>query len=90
MEYVYLGNTGLRVSRVCLGMMSFGAIADRPWALGEAGRRRSSGAPSRAAYFFDTADMYYGGASEELTGRLWSAVPVPRRVGGRDQGVHAR
>ena len=36
MEYVNLGNTGLRVSRVCLGMMSFGAHEERPWALGEA------------------------------------------------------
>jgi aryl-alcohol dehydrogenase-like predicted oxidoreductase len=36
MEYVNLGNTGLRVSRVCLGMMSYGKHESRPWALDEA------------------------------------------------------
>ena len=50
MEYVNLGNTGLRVSRVCLGMMSFGAHDERPWALDEAdGRADRPRARSRAA-----------------------------------------
>ena len=71
MEYVNLGNTGLRVSRVCLGMMSFGPHESRPWALDEAAaepivRRAVEG----GIVFFDTADVYNGGASEEITGRL--------------------
>jgi aryl-alcohol dehydrogenase-like predicted oxidoreductase len=48
MEYVNLGRTGLRVSRICLGMMSFGPSEERPWALDEqhaAYRRRTSRSP---------------------------------------------
>jgi len=71
MNYVNLGGTGLRVSRVCLGMMSFGKHAEREWALDEAGaepivRRAVEGGIT----FFDTADVYNGGESEVLTGRL--------------------
>src|SRR5438876_10316748 len=71
MEYVNLGGTGLRVSRVCLGMMSYGASEGRPWALDEAAaepivRRAVEGGIT----FFDTADVYNGGASEVVTGRL--------------------
>ncbi len=71
MEYVNLGNTGLRVSRVCLGMMSFGAHPDRAWALPEAEaepiiRRAVEGGIT----FFDTADVYNGGESEIVTGRV--------------------
>jgi aryl-alcohol dehydrogenase-like predicted oxidoreductase len=71
MEYVNLGNTGLRVSRVCLGMMSFGAHAERAWALPEAEaepiiRRAVEGGIT----FFDTADVYNGGESEIVTGRV--------------------
>ena len=71
MRYVNLGNTGLRVSRVCLGMMSFGRHESRPWALDEAAaepivRRAVEGGVS----FFDTADVYNGGQSEIVTGRL--------------------
>ncbi len=71
MRYVNLGNTGLRVSRVCLGMMSFGAHPERPWALPEADaepiiRRAVEGGIT----FFDTADVYNGGASEVITGRI--------------------
>ena len=66
-----LGNTGLRVSRVCLGMMSFGQHAERPWALGEADAepivRRAA---ENGITFFDTADVYNGGESEVLTGKL--------------------
>ena len=71
MQYVNLGATGLRVSRICLGMMSFGNDSDRPWVLDE-----DAAAPIvRAAVegginFFDTADTYSAGASEEITGRL--------------------
>jgi aryl-alcohol dehydrogenase-like predicted oxidoreductase len=71
MEYVNLGATGLRVSRVCLGMMSYGQSESRPWALGESDaepivRRAVEGGIT----FFDTADVYNGGESEVVTGRL--------------------
>jgi 1-deoxyxylulose-5-phosphate synthase len=71
MEYVNLGRTGLRVSRVCLGMMSFGKHESREWALDEAAaepivRRAVEG----GIIFFDTADVYNGGQSEVVTGRL--------------------
>jgi 1-deoxyxylulose-5-phosphate synthase len=70
-DYVNLGNTGLRVSRVCLGMMSFGATGERAWALDESGaepivRRAVEGGIT----FFDTADVYNGGESEVITGRV--------------------
>ena len=71
MEHVNLGKTGLRVSRLCLGMMSFGPHASRPWALGEDEaepivRRAVEGGIT----FFDTADVYNGGQSEVITGRV--------------------
>jgi aryl-alcohol dehydrogenase-like predicted oxidoreductase len=71
MEYVNLGQTGLRVSRVCLGMMSYGKHDERAWALDEAAaapivRRAVEGGIT----FFDTADVYNGGQSEVVTGRL--------------------
>ncbi|HEY3727096.1 MAG TPA: aldo/keto reductase [Solirubrobacteraceae bacterium] len=71
MDYVNLGATGLRVSRVCLGMMSYGKHESREWTLDEAGaepilRRAVDGGIN----FYDTADVYNGGQSEILTGRL--------------------
>ena len=71
MEYVNLGSTGLRVSRVCLGMMSFGEHESRRWALPEEEaepivRRAVEGGIT----FFDTADVYNGGQSEVVTGRV--------------------
>ncbi len=71
MEYVNLGSTGLRVSRVCLGMMSFGEHESRRWAISEAEaepiiRRAVEGGIT----FFDTADVYNGGQSEVVTGRV--------------------
>jgi 1-deoxyxylulose-5-phosphate synthase len=71
MDQVRLGATGLHVSRVCLGMMSYGNDSDRPWVLDEAAaepivRRAVEGGIT----FFDTADVYSGGASEVATGRL--------------------
>jgi 1-deoxyxylulose-5-phosphate synthase len=71
MDQVRLGGTGLHVSRVCLGMMSYGNDSDRPWVLDEAAaepiiRRAVEGGIT----FFDTADVYSGGASEVATGRL--------------------
>ncbi len=71
MDYVNLGRTGLRVSRVCLGMMSYGPHDSRPWALDENDaepivRRAVEGGIT----FFDTADVYNGGQSEVITGRV--------------------
>src|SRR6266576_2189679 len=71
MRYANLGRTGLRVSRVCLGMMSFGNDSERPWVLDEtAAEPIVKAAVDGGVTFFDTADTYSGGASEVATGRL--------------------
>ena len=71
MQYVNLGGTGLRVSRVCLGMMSFGKHESREWALNEAAAEPIVRlAIEGGVIFFDTADVYNGGQSEIVTGRL--------------------
>ncbi len=71
MDYVNLGSTGLRVSRVCLGMMSYGNDSDRPWVLDEdAAEPIVRAAVEGGITFFDTADTYSKGASEVATGRL--------------------
>jgi aryl-alcohol dehydrogenase (NADP+) len=70
MEYVRLGTTGLKVSRICLGMMSYGSPEWHPWTLDEAAARPFvKRALERGINFFDTADMYSRGVSEEVTGR---------------------
>jgi aryl-alcohol dehydrogenase-like predicted oxidoreductase len=70
-EYVNLGATGLRVSRVCLGMMSFGPHESRPWALPEdEAEPIVRAAVDGGINFFDTADVYNGGASEVITGNV--------------------
>ena len=75
MEYVNLGSTGLRVSRLCLGMMSYGRHESREWALEERDAvpivRR---AVEAGITFFDTADVYNGGQSEVVTGRVLSKL----------------
>ncbi|MBO9599683.1 MAG: aldo/keto reductase [Cohnella sp.] len=72
MEYVKLGNTGLDVSRICLGCMSFG-IAERwthPWVLNEENSRPIlKRALDLGINFFDTANVYSIGSSEEIVGR---------------------
>jgi aryl-alcohol dehydrogenase-like predicted oxidoreductase len=72
MEHVRLGNTGLHVSRLCLGMMSFyDGTASRPWMLDETTAEPIIRcAVEGGITFFDTADMYSQGASEIVTGRL--------------------
>jgi 1-deoxyxylulose-5-phosphate synthase len=75
MDYLNLGRTGLRVSRVCLGMMSYGKHESRAWTLDEEGaepivRRAAEGGIT----FYDTADVYNGGQSEVVTGRLLRKV----------------
>ncbi len=73
MHYVNLGKSGLRVSRVCLGMMGFGKSEDRPWAISEdEAEPIVRAAVEGGITFFDTADAYNGGASEVATGKLVS------------------
>ncbi len=71
MQYTTLGDTGLEVSRLCLGMMSYGDPDWRPWTLGEEEARPFVRRALEAGInFFDTADMYSKGVSEEVTGKL--------------------
>ena len=70
MEYVNLGKSGLKVSRLGLGCMSFGTSQWRPWVLDEpAGREIIKRAVESGINFFDTADMYSAGVSEAVLGR---------------------
>ncbi len=70
MEYINLGKTGLQVSRICLGMMTYGTPKWRPWILDDAaGRPIVKRAVELGVNFFDTADMYSGGVSEAVTGK---------------------
>jgi 1-deoxyxylulose-5-phosphate synthase len=74
-DYVRLGTSGLKVSRLGLGLMSYGDPARQSWAIGadeaEPIVRRAAEA---GITLFDTADMYSGGASEEITGRLLARI----------------
>jgi len=71
MDYVNLGRTGLRVSRLCLGMMSYGKHESREWAIDEtAAEPIVTRAVEGGINFFDTADVYNGGQSEVVTGSL--------------------
>ena len=70
MKYAFLGRTGVTVSRLCLGCMSYGNPTWRSWVLDEAASRPFFRRAVEAGInFFDTADMYSLGASEEVTGR---------------------
>ena len=70
MEYIRLGNTGLGVSRICLGCMSYGDKRWREWVIsGEEAREHFAAALEAGVNFFDTADVYSTGVSEEITGR---------------------
>ena len=72
MDYIRLGNTGLKVSRICLGCMSFGnsKTGTLAWALGEEQARPIiQKALEGGLNFFDTANVYSAGTSEEITGR---------------------
>jgi aryl-alcohol dehydrogenase-like predicted oxidoreductase len=83
-DYVNLGKAGLKVSRICLGCMSYGTPAWRPWVLDErASRPFFERAVEHGINFFDTADMYSKGVSEEVTGRAL------RDLGKREQVVIA-
>ncbi len=70
MDYVNLGKSGLKVSRICLGTMTYGTPQWRPWVIPEAeGRPIIQRALELGINFFDTADMYSNGLSEEILGR---------------------
>jgi aryl-alcohol dehydrogenase-like predicted oxidoreductase len=70
MQYINLGKTGLKVSRLCLGMMTYGTPKWRDWVLDEEQSRPFiRKAVESGVNFFDTADVYSLGVSEEVTGR---------------------
>ena len=78
MQYTRLGRSGLEVSRLCLGMMSFGdSSKGRQWTLGiEAARPIVRAAWEAGVNFYDTANVYAAGTSEEITGTvLWELAP---------------
>jgi len=79
MQYINLGKTGMKVSRLCLGMMSYGAKSWREWVLEEEQAkpfvRRALDA---GINFFDTADVYSLGESEKITGKLLKFFGVRR------------
>ena len=75
MKYTRLGHTGLKVSRLCLGMMSYGSPQWRDWVLDEeASRPFVRRAVELGFNFFDTANIYSVGVSEEVTGKLLKEV----------------
>src|ERR687886_1487891 len=70
MKYIRLGNTGLKVSRLCLGMMTYGSPQWRDWVLPEEESRPFIKRALEAGInFFDTADVYSLGESEAVLGR---------------------
>jgi aryl-alcohol dehydrogenase-like predicted oxidoreductase len=84
MKYTNLGATGLRVSRICVGMMGFANGSDRPWVIDEdAAEPIVRAAVEAGVTFFDTADAYSNGGSEVATGRL-----VPKYLS-RDEAIIA-
>lgn len=79
MQYVNLGSTGVKVSRLALGMMTYGTSKWRAWILDEPAAQPIVGrAIELGINFFDTADMYSRGESEALTGRLLREFGVAR------------
>ncbi|HEY1560255.1 MAG TPA: aldo/keto reductase [Caulobacteraceae bacterium] len=70
MDYVRLGHTGLKVSRLCLGCMTYGSSKWRPWVLDQQEALPFFKAAIEAGInFFDTADVYSQGESEKVTGK---------------------
>lgn len=79
MEYVNLGKTGMKVSRLCLGMMSYGSKKWRDWVLEEEQAKPFiKRALDAGINFFDTADVYSTGESERITGKLLKEFGVTR------------
>jgi len=81
MDYLRLGSTGLKVSRLCLGAMTYGTPEWRPWVLDEATSRPFiARALEHGINFFDTADMYSRGVSEQVLGRALKDQPRDQLV----------
>src|SRR3954452_18813879 len=81
MDYVRLGSTGLKVSRLCLGAMTYGTPEWQPWVLDEAASRPFiARALENGINFFATAAMYSRGVSEQVLGRALSEQPRDRLV----------
>ena len=81
MQYTSLGHTGLQVSRICLGCMSYGSSRWRDWVLDyDASLPFFRGAWEAGINFYDTADMYSDGASEEVLGRALKEMKVRRET----------
>jgi len=79
MQYVNLGKTGMKVSRLCLGMMSYGSKQWRAWVLeGDEAKPFIKRALEAGINFFDTADVYSTGESERITGKLLREFGVKR------------
>jgi aryl-alcohol dehydrogenase (NADP+) len=79
MQYARLGKTGLKVSRLCLGMMTYGTKSWRDWALTEdESKPFVARALDAGINFFDTADVYSNGVSEEILGRALRDLGVDR------------
>ena len=79
MQYAKLGGTGLEVSRICLGMMSYGNTTWQGWVLGEEdARKHIHAALDLGINFFDTADVYSYGQSETVLGQSLKDCEVPR------------
>src|SRR5262245_21528287 len=79
MEYVNFGNTGIKVSRLCLGMMTYGSKKWREWVLEEEEAKPFiKRALAAGINFFDTADVYSVGVSEEVLGNILKALGIKR------------
>ena len=90
MDYTRFGRTGLEVSRICLGCMSYG-VPDRgthPWSAGRRGEPtlHQASALELGINFFDTANVYSDGTSEEIVGRALKDFAQRDEVVHRDQG----
>ncbi len=80
MDYANLGKTGMKVSRLCLGMMSYGSKQWREWVLEEQDAKPFiKRALDAGINFFDTADVYSQGESERVTGKLLKELGVARQ-----------
>ncbi|CAF4129419.1 unnamed protein product [Adineta steineri] len=81
MPYVRLGNSGMQVSRICLGMMTYGTPKWHEWVLEEEQSRPFiKRALEMGINFFDTADVYSLGVSEEITGRALNDMAIREEI----------
>ena len=89
MPYTRLGKSGLRVSRLCLGTMTYGSSTWRDWVLDEkAARPFFERALEAGINFFDTADVYSLGVSEEIVGRAIKDLVAGSGLNFADRGRH--